>query len=316
MALAMFGLKAIDVFGYIPQNYGHSKYKKNLDIDYDIKYSNIDEDCLLDIYRPKNSSKSSKKLPAILFFHGGGFIAGDKNYRKKYSSFLANLGFVVLNVRYPLCPKFKFHEQVPVFMDAIKWARDNAELYNYNPMDMITAGDSAGGHCASVIIALETSEEYRNKFKLDFPSGIHFSHALMLSGMFYIQKILDPNEKLFLNMNLDIARYMTGLNIKKRADLKLLPTDYPYYKELTAVNFANEKFPNTFIAHVKKDAFCPGQGFILKDILDKTKITYSEYCAKRLFDIHDNQLFNYKKSARECNDAIKKWLLTEYSSYF
>ncbi len=317
MALAMFGMKSIDIFAYVLQNYGHRKYNKILDIDKNIKYSNLNEDCLVDIYRPKDSDNSSKKLPAILFFHGGGFIAGDKNYRKKYASFLASLGFVVINVRYPLSPKYKFHEQINIFVDLIKWTKENAKTYNYNENDMIVSGDSAGGHCSTVVIALENSEEYRNKFNVPFINGIHFSHALLLSGMYDLGKVFDPDQKLFLNMNLDIARYMTGhKEIRKRENLNQLKIDYPYFKELTPINFANNKFPVSFIAHVNKDPFCPNQGYILKDLLDKLNVKYSEYCAKRHFDIHDNQLFSYKKSAKECNDAIVTWLKEEYKTYF
>ena len=41
---------------------------------------------------------SVKRDSLIVFFHGGGFVAGDKHYRRALSRWAANMGYFVVNV--------------------------------------------------------------------------------------------------------------------------------------------------------------------------------------------------------------------------
>ena len=65
----------------------------------------------LDIIMPSDMSKDSK-LPVIFWMHGGGFIAGDKQYKNPLLSKIAEQGYIVVNVNYALAPQYKYQHQL------------------------------------------------------------------------------------------------------------------------------------------------------------------------------------------------------------
>ena len=66
-------------------------------------------DCDMDIYYDE---KIKAKRPVVLYIHGGGFVAGGKEFRKAIALWYATKGFFVLNVNYGLSPDCVFPEQV------------------------------------------------------------------------------------------------------------------------------------------------------------------------------------------------------------
>src|SRR5699024_699426 len=53
----------------------------------------------LDILTP-NELDQDNKLPVIFWMHGGGFIAGDKQYKNPLLSKIAEQGYIVVNINY------------------------------------------------------------------------------------------------------------------------------------------------------------------------------------------------------------------------
>ena len=51
-----------------------------------------------DLYYRKDIVNDGKKHPLIIYFHGGGFIMGDKKRRVSICEFYANEGYFVYNV--------------------------------------------------------------------------------------------------------------------------------------------------------------------------------------------------------------------------
>ena len=58
---------------------------------------------ILDLYLP--SILNINQLPVVVFFHGGGFIRGDKRHRENIGHFLAVHGFATVLVNYRLAPE-------------------------------------------------------------------------------------------------------------------------------------------------------------------------------------------------------------------
>ena len=69
-----------------------------------ISYLDDNKFHLMDIYRPYNNEKM---LPIIINIHGGGFLLGKKEVNKLYCAELAQKGYIVFCVEYPLSPKAK-----------------------------------------------------------------------------------------------------------------------------------------------------------------------------------------------------------------
>jgi acetyl esterase len=94
-------------------------------------------------------------LPAIVYFHGGGFVMGDLDTHDALCRTLANeSGCRVFSVDYRLAPEFKFHAAIDYGFAALKWIEDNATALEIDPNDIAVAGDSAGGNLAAVMCLL------------------------------------------------------------------------------------------------------------------------------------------------------------------
>ena len=99
----------------------------------------------LDVIEPHGEGP----FPVLLYFHGGGWISGDKASYERICRSLATKGFVTFNVNYRLAPRHRFPAQVQDVARAVDWVCRHAREYCGDPSRVILAGDSAGAHLAS-----------------------------------------------------------------------------------------------------------------------------------------------------------------------
>ena len=88
-------------------------------------------------------------LPAVLFFHGGGWVIAD---RKVYDGGARGLAkqadAVVVSVDYRLAPEHKFPAAHDDALAAYRWLARNAASVGGDPERLALAGESAGGNLA------------------------------------------------------------------------------------------------------------------------------------------------------------------------
>ena len=87
--------------------------------------------------------------PVLVWFHGGGFLAGDKSYYRDLGRSIAHQGYLVVNVNYRLAPQYRFPAQLQDTVRAVRWVMDRASDFGGDPLSIFLAGDSAGAFLAA-----------------------------------------------------------------------------------------------------------------------------------------------------------------------
>ncbi len=107
------------------------------------------------IYTPKGSGA----FPALIYYHGGGWVIGDLDVVDGPCTVLANRAHaVVVSVDYRLAPEHPYPAAIEDAYAALNWVADNAALLNVDAERLAVAGDSAGGNLAAVVALLARDE--------------------------------------------------------------------------------------------------------------------------------------------------------------
>ncbi|GGM30546.1 alpha/beta hydrolase [Dactylosporangium sucinum] len=89
--------------------------------------------------------------PVILYAHGGGWALGDLDTHDGLCRALAaETGWSVLAVHYRRAPEHPFPAAPDDLDTALTWLRDHGAAHGVDPAPTAVAGDSAGGHLATV----------------------------------------------------------------------------------------------------------------------------------------------------------------------
>ena len=157
-----------------------------------IRYLSVDNyELKLDLYILQNTPRPN---PTLIYVHGGGWRAGNKE--KVYPAFLPYLemGFSVVNVEYRLAPIFLAPAAVEDCLCALRWVIKNAKEYNFDTDKIVVTGHSAGGHLALTTGMLPASAG----LDLPFPEDEELKVAAIINwfGITDVGDLLDgPNRK-------------------------------------------------------------------------------------------------------------------------
>lgn len=91
-------------------------------------------------------------FPALVYYHGGGWVVGNLDMVDTVCRALANrAGSVVVSVDYRLAPEHKFPASAEDAYAAAHWVATNASTIGVDPGRIAVGGDSAGGNLAAVV---------------------------------------------------------------------------------------------------------------------------------------------------------------------
>lgn len=100
------------------------------------------------IYRPTENPNA----PAIVFFHGGGWVLSTLDIFDSSLSRLANQsGATIISVFYQKAPEHPFPIPFDDCYESLLWVLANAEELKIDPTKVGVMGDSAGGNLASAV---------------------------------------------------------------------------------------------------------------------------------------------------------------------
>src|SRR5256886_590893 len=106
------------------------------------------------LYRPKGVPASTM-LPALVFFHGGGWVIGDiETHDVLCRQLTAGAGISVVNIDYRLAPEHKFPAALDDAWAATRWVAAHAAALGIDAGRLAVGGDSAGGNLAAVVALL------------------------------------------------------------------------------------------------------------------------------------------------------------------
>ena len=101
------------------------------------------------IYRPVETDEPST---ALVYFHGGGFVAGSVDVYDPLTRAIANrAGCVVISVDYRLAPEHRYPAAVDDAWTATKWVTSHAAELGLDELKIGVGGDSAGGTLAAIM---------------------------------------------------------------------------------------------------------------------------------------------------------------------
>jgi acetyl esterase len=108
-------------------------------------------DIALRSYRPLGAGQT-EVLPALVYYHGGGWLLGGLESHDVVCRRLANLArCAVVSVDYRMAPEHKFPAAVQDSAAATRWTIENAGRLRIDSARVAVGGDSAGGNLAAVM---------------------------------------------------------------------------------------------------------------------------------------------------------------------
>ncbi len=100
------------------------------------------------IYRPAGSGAR----PALVYFHGGGWVIGSlESHDATCRELCAGAGCVVVAVDYRLAPEHRYPASADDCYAAARWVADDAASLGVDARRLAVGGDSAGGNLAAVV---------------------------------------------------------------------------------------------------------------------------------------------------------------------
>lgn len=102
----------------------------------------------------------NERLPVVLFFHGGGWVAGCIKFYDNFCRMLAKKsGFIVVSVDYRLAPENPFPAGLDDCYEALEWMHKCASNIGGDEGRIAVCGDSSGGNLAAAVALMSRDRQ-------------------------------------------------------------------------------------------------------------------------------------------------------------
>ncbi len=256
-----------------------------------------ERDAVFDVFMP---SDVQAPLPAVVWVHGGGFVAGSRADLYNYLQVLASRGFVAIAIDYTLAPTARFPAPVRQTNEALAYVLDNAQRFQIDPTRIFLAGDSAGAQIAAQSALVISNPKYAARIGVQ--PGIPRE---VLRGIVLFCGPYDSLGRKFAWPYLIFARTVVWsyLGTRDRQD--------PIVQQLSVTSHVDASFPPAFISVGNDDRLAP-QSVELADALSAKGVRVETFFFPDDHDPplgHEYQLFLSKAEAREALDRYVAFLI-------
>ncbi|MEO8446880.1 MAG: alpha/beta hydrolase [bacterium] len=198
-----------------------------------------DKDAMLDVYLPTGVEGSDKKLPVIVWIHGGGLISGSKEHVANYCKILSSKsGCVVAAIDYSVAPEHTYPLPVRQANAALQYIMKNAGRLHADTAKLFLAGDSGGSLIAAQVACIISSEDYSKLVKI--PTDIKLSQ---LKGMILYGGIYSAGE---LDLKGEFGGFLRSVLWSYSGNKDFVNDEY--FKTVSVIDHITNKFPPSFIS--------------------------------------------------------------------
>lgn len=237
-------------------------------INRDLEYARAgDRSLKLDMYVP--ASQPGVRRPAILWVHGGGWVAGSKSPCP--AAVMALRGYVVASVEYRLAQAAPFPAQIHDCKAAVRWLRANADRYGIDRDHIGAWGASAGGHLVALLGASGGVEELEG----DLGNAEQSSRVQAVCDFFgptdLVKLVEQGGRNVDIAANSPVVRLLGGPVERKR---RLAESANP-------IAYITNDDPPFLIMHGDQDPLVPlSQSRLLHEALEKGGVKSNLYIVK------------------------------------
>lgn len=242
--------------------------------------------------------------PVLVYFHGGGFIFGNRDqglHNKLKEKFLKE-NYAVVSADYRLAPETKLNEILIDVQDLLKWLRKNGlQEFNIDTNKIAVVGGSAGGYLAlstgftkefapNAIIAISTPTGFSN-------ANVEMGDLSILekSSSYDIDKKVPVSYGDYSN-RMDLWRFLAKNRLALYEIFGFDPASEPEkLNQYTLTNNIKQYYPPTLLIHANYDHLVDLQQ--VKDFhsfLSKKKIKSELYLVE---NGHSSELLNQNPQA-------------------
>jgi len=236
-----------------------------------VVYKQVSGDSLeMTIYSPQVTGNS--KLPAIVFFFGGGWVSGNPNHFQMQAEYLATRGIVVI------CPDYRTRnrfgttpfESVKDAKSAMRYLKINGSKMRIDTSKIVAAGGSAGGHLAACTAIIKNVNEDTDDLSV---SSVPFALVLF-------------------NPVVDTGKRGYGQSKMQGHEFKISP-----------IHHITSNVPPTLIMHGKADTTVPYENVVrFKHVMKQS----GNRCVLKGYKKQTHGFFNYGSNPKYFKRTLQK----------
>ena len=163
---------------------------------------------MLNLYYPEDF-KADKKIPTVIYIHGGGWMYGNADISERYLGFLASCGYAVMAMNYTLLQNGNLSVIVKEIYSAMHWLEKYGPARGFDLGKVLVCGDSAGGHLSVLTTCISLSEKLQEIYGVKAPSykisAVSVSSPVVETSKLYING--EEGTDLYFKVSLDGAEY-------------------------------------------------------------------------------------------------------------